>query len=214
MRKKNLRLICCCSVPQYLSESTQVHVHRFSDAVQPFHPLTPSSPSALNLSQHQGFFQWISCSRQMTKILDLQLQHQSFQQVFRVDFPWAWPVWSPCWPRDSQESSPAPQFEGINSLVFCLLFPFLQPCMTTGKTIALTIRTFVGRVMSLLFNKLSRFVLVFLPRSSCLLISWLHSPSAMILEPKKRKSVTTTTFPPSICHAVMGLGAMILDFYI
>ena len=69
-----------------------------------------------------------------------------------------------------------------------------QPYMTTGKTIALTIGTFVGRVMFLLFNTLSRFVIVFLPRSKCLLISWLQSPSAVIFEPKKRKSVTTSTF--------------------
>ena len=71
-----------------------------------------------------------------------------------------------------------------------------QPYVTTGKTIALTIRTFVGRVMSLLFNTLSRFVILFLPRSNCLLISWLQSPSAVILEPKKRKPVITSTFPP------------------
>ena len=72
--------------------------------------------------QHQGLFQWVSCSHQMTKILELQLQHQSFQQVFRIDFPWAWPVWSLCCPGDFQESSPAPQFKGINSLAFCLLY--------------------------------------------------------------------------------------------
>ena len=84
-----------------------------------------------------------------------------------------------------------------------------RPCMTTGKTIALTTRTFVGKVMSLLFNMLSRLVITFLPRSKCLLISWLQSPSAVILEPKKIKSVTVS---PSICHEVMGLGAMILVF--
>ena len=70
--------------------------------------------------------------------------------------------------------------------------------MTTGKTIALTIWTFVGKVMSLLFNTLSRFVIAFLPRSKCLLISWLQSPSAVILKPKNRKSITASTFPPSI----------------
>ena len=75
-----------------------------------------------------------------------------------------------------------------------------QPYMTTGKTIALTIWTFVGRVMSLLFNTLSRFVSAFLPRSNRLLTLWLQSPSTVILELKKRKSVTTSTFPPSICH--------------
>ena len=75
------------------------------------------------------------------------------------------------------------------------------------QTIALTIWTFVGKLMSLLFNTLSRFVIAFLPRSKRLLISWLQSPSAVILEPKKRKSVTASTFNPSICHEVMGLDA-------
>ena len=84
--------------------------------------------------------------------------------------------------------------------------------MTTGKTIVLTIWTFVGKVMSLLFNMLSRFVIAFLSRSKRLLISWLQSPSTVILEPKKIKSVTVYTFSPSICHEVMGSGAMILVF--
>ena len=79
-----------------------------------------------------------------------------------------------------------------------------HPYMTTGKTIALTRRTFVSKEMSLLFNMLSRFVIAFLPRSKHLLISWLQSPSAVILEPKKRKSVTASPFSPSICHEVMG----------
>ena len=83
--------------------------------------------------------------------------------------------------------------------------------MTTGKTIALTRRTFVGKVISLLFNMLSRFVIAFLPRSKCLLISWLQSPSAVISEPR-RKSVTASTFPSSICHEVMGLDAILLVF--
>ena len=72
--------------------------------------------------------------------------------------------------------------------------------MTTGKTMSLTRWTFVGKVMSLLFNMLSRFVIAFLPRSKCLLISWLKSPSAVILEPKKVKSVTVSFISPSICH--------------
>ena len=81
--------------------------------------------------------------------------------------------------------------------------------MTTGKTIALTRRNFVGKVMSLLFNMLSRLVITFLPRSSHLLISWLQSPSAVILEPLKIKSDTVSTVSPSICHEVMGPDAMI-----
>ena len=87
-----------------------------------------------------------------------------------------------------------------------------HPYMTTGKTIALTIWTFVGKVMSLLFNMLSRLVLTFLPRSKRLLISWLQSPSAVILEPKKIKSVTVSTVSPSISHELMGPNAMILVF--
>ena len=84
--------------------------------------------------------------------------------------------------------------------------------MTTGKTIALTRWTFVGKTMSLLFNMLSRLVIVFLPRSKHLLISWLQSPSTVILEPKKIKSVTVSTISPSICHEVMGLDAVIFIF--
>ena len=79
-----------------------------------------------------------------------------------------------------------------------------HPYMTTGKTIALTRWTFVGKIMSLLVNMLSRLVITFLPRSKCFLISWLQSPSALILEPSKIKSATVSTVSPSICHEVMG----------
>ena len=81
------------------------------------------------------------------------------------------------------------------------------PYVTTGKTIALTIQPFVSKVMSLSFNRLSRFVIAFLPRSKHLLISWLQSPSAMILELRKIKSATASTVSPSICHEMMGLDA-------
>ena len=84
--------------------------------------------------------------------------------------------------------------------------------MTTGKTIALTRQTFVGKVMSLLFNKLSRLVIAFLPRSKHLLISWLHSPSAVILKRPKINSLTVSISSPSVCHEVMGPDAMILVF--
>ena len=83
--------------------------------------------------------------------------------------------------------------------------------MTTGKIIALTRQTFIGKVMSLLFNTLSRFVIAFLPRSKCLLIAWLQSPSTETLEPKKIKSVTVSIVIPSICREVMGLNVMILS---
>ena len=122
---------------------------------------------------------------------------QSFQQVFGPDFPQDWLVWSPCCPRDSQELLQHHSLKASNlwhSAFFTVQFS--QPYVTTGKTTALTIQTSVSRVMSLLFNTLSRFVIAFLPRSNCLLISWLQSLSTVILEPKKRKSVTTSTFAP------------------
>ena len=101
------------------------------------------------------------------------------------------------------------------SILRCSAFFIVQlshPYMTTGKIIALTSQTFVGKVMSLLLNMLSRLVITFLPRSKRLLISWLQSPSAMILEPKKIKSVTVSIVSPSICHEVMGPDAMIFVF--
>ena len=88
-----------------------------------------------------------------------------------------------------------------------------HPYVSTGKTIALTRRTFVGKVMSLIFNMLSRLVITFLPRSKCLLISWLQAPSAVILEPRKIKSDTVSTVSPSISHEVMGPDAMIFVFW-
>ena len=94
----------------------------------------------------------------------------------------------------------------------CFIVQLSHPHMTTGKTIALTRQTFVGKVMSLVFNMLSRLVIAFLPRSKPLLISWLKSPPAVILEPKNIKSATVSTVYPSICHEVMGPDAMILVF--
>ena len=104
-------------------------------------------------------------------------------------------IWS-CSPRDSQESSPIPQFKSSTSLALSFFYVQLShPYMTTGKTIALTTWTFVGKVISLLFNMLSRLVIAFLPRSKSLFISWLQSPSAVILEPPKIKSHCFHCFP-------------------
>ena len=102
-----------------------------------------------------------------------------------------------------------------SSILRCSAFLIVQLShlyMTIGKTIALTRRIFVGKVMSLPFNMLSRLVITFLPRSKHLLISWMQSPSAVILEPKKIKSATVSTVSPSICHEVMGLDSMIFVF--
>ena len=101
------------------------------------------------------------------------------------------------------------------SILWCSAFFIVRlshPYMTTEKTITLTRHTFVSKLMSQLFNMLSRLVIAFLPRSKRLLISWLQSPSAVILEPKKIKSVTVPVVSPSVCHEVMGPDAMILVF--
>jgi len=186
---QHIRLPCPSPTPRACSNSCP--------SSQWCHPTTPSllllsspSPPAFNLSQHQGLLRGVSSTHQVAKELEFQLQHQSFKWIFRTDFLLDWLVWFPCNPRGSQESFPIPQFKSINSSALNLLYgPTLTSKMTTGKTIALTRQTFVGKVMSLLFNMLSRLVIAFLPRSKCLLILWLQSPSAMILEPKKRKSV-------------------------
>ena len=109
--------------------------------------------------------------------------------------PLGWTGGSPCSPLDSQESSPMPQFKSINSSVLSFIIQLSHPYMTTGETIALTRWTFVGKVMSLLFNMLSRSAITFLPRSKRLLISWLQSPSAVILEPPKIVSHYFYCFP-------------------
>ena len=116
-----------CSTPSFsvlhnLLEFAQIYVHWVRDAVYPVHPLLSPFPFAFNISQHQGLFQWAGSSYQVAKVLELQLQHQSFQWIFRVDFLLDRLVWFPCSPRDSQESSPALQFESINSSVLNRLY--------------------------------------------------------------------------------------------
>ena len=114
-----------CSIPGFpvlnqLPELGQIHVLWVSDAIQPSHPLSSPSLSTFNLSQHQDLFQWVSSSHQVAKILEIQLQHQSFQWILRVDFLLDWLVWSFS-PRDSQEYSQTPQFKSINSSALSLL---------------------------------------------------------------------------------------------
>ena len=105
---------------QYLPEFAQIHVHWADDAIEPSHPLLPPSPFAFNLSQHQFRFRWVSSLHQVAKVLELQ--HQSFQWVFRTDFLKDWLAGSPWSPRDSQESSPTLQFKSINSSMLSLLY--------------------------------------------------------------------------------------------
>ena len=182
-----------CSMPglpvhHQLPEFTQTHVHRVSDVIQPSHPLSAPSPPPPN-------------------------QHHSFQRNPRADLLQNGLVGSPCSPRTLKSLLQSHSLKA--SILWCSGFftvQFSHPYLTTGKTIALTRWTFVGKVMSLLLKMLSRVVITFLPRSKHLLISWLQSPSAVILEPKKIKSVTVSTVSPSICHEVMGPDAMIFVF--
>ena len=146
-----------------LLESTQTHVHWVGDAIQPSHPLSSPSAPALNLSQHQGLLQWVSSSHQVAKVLEFQLQHPSFQWTPRTDLLWDGLVGSPCSPRDSQESSPTPHFKSINSLALSFLYSPNSHIHTWP--LVMTRRTFVDKVMSLLFNMLSRLVITFLPGS-------------------------------------------------
>ena len=108
-------------VLRLLLELTQTHFHRVGDVIQPSHPLPSPSPPDIRLSQHQGLFQWVSSLHQVEKLLEPQLQGQSFQRIFRADLLYYWPVWSPFSPADPQESSPTPQFKSINSSVLSLL---------------------------------------------------------------------------------------------
>ena len=150
-------------VLHYLPEFAQTHVHWVSDAIQPSHPLSPPSPPAFSLSQHQGLFQWVDPSHQVTKVLGFQLQHQSFQWIFRVDFSFRID-WLDLLAVQGTLKSLFQHHSSKASNLRCSAFFMVQlshPYMPFGKTIALTIRTFVGKV-SLLFNVLlSGFVIAF-----------------------------------------------------
>ena len=174
-----------CSIPwfpvlHYLLVFYQTHVHWVDAAIQPSHPLSSPFPPALNLSQHQSFLMsWLFPSGGQS------IGASASASVLLMNIQGWFPFWFPCYPRGSQESSPASQFESIN--LQCSAFfmvQFSHPYMNTGKIIALTIQIFLSKVMSLrLFTMLSRFVITFLPRSKCLSILWLQSPVS--LEPKK-----------------------------
>ena len=115
-------------VHHQLVEFTQTHVHWVSDAIKPSHPLSSPSPLALSFSQHQGLFKWVSSLHQVAKIIEFQLQHQSFQLTPRTDLLQDGLVGSPCSPRDTQESSPTPQFKSTSSSVLSFLY---SPTLTS-----------------------------------------------------------------------------------
>ena len=183
-----------CNMPgfpvlHHLPEVAQTHVHWVSNAIQPSLPLSSPSPPAFNLSQHQGFFQWVGSLHQVAKYWNFSISPSNEYSgliSFRID----------CWiSLQSKRLSRVFSNTTVQKLNSSMLSLLSHPYMTTGKTIALTRLTFIGKVMFLLFNMLSRFVIAFIPRSKHLLISWLQSPSAVILEPKKIKCYCFHCFP-------------------
>ena len=197
-----------------LPEFTQTHVHRVRDAIQPslilclpllLLPLIPpsikvfSNESTLRMRwpKYWSFSFSIIPSKEIPGLIS-----------FRVDWLDLLAVQETLKNLLQHHSTKASILRRSAFFTVQLSHPY----MTTGKTIALTRQTLVGKVMSLLLNMLSRLVITFLPRSKHLLISWLQSPSAVILEPKKRKSVPVSTVSPSICHEVIGPDAVILVF--
>ena len=200
------KTLCCCSVGQscanlcdsmdcstpgfpalhYLSEFVQTYVHGVDDAIQPSHPLLPHSPPALKLSQHQGLSNESALRIRRPKYWSFSFKISPTNEhsgliTFRMD-------WLDLLAVQGTLKSLL-QHHSSKALILWLSAFFIvqlsHPYMTTGKTIALTRQIFVGKVMSLLFNMPSRLVITFLPRSKRLLISWLQSPSVVILEPPK-----------------------------
>ena len=183
-------------------ELTQTHVHHFSDAIQPSHPLhplflLPSIFPSIRVFSNEAVLH-IRWPRYWSFSFSISLSNEYSGLIsFRMDWLDLLAVQGPLKSLLHHHNSKA-------SILWCSAFFLVQlshPYVTTRKTIALTRWTFVGKVMSLLFNMLSRLVVTFLPMSKRLLISWLQSPSAVILEPQKIKSKTVS---PSICHEVMG----------
>ena len=181
--------------------------------IQPSHPLSSTSPPALNLSQHWVFSNESALCIRWPKYWSFSFNISPSNEYpglisFKMDWVDLLAVQGTLKSLLQHHSSKA-------SILMCSAFFIVQlshPYTTTGKTTVLTRPTFVGKVMSLLFNMLSRLVITFFPKSKCLLISWLQSPSAVVLEPQKIKSVTISIVSPSICHEVMQPDTMILVF--
>ena len=188
---QHTRLPCPSLAPGVCSNSSPL----IDDAIQPSHPLSTLSPFALNLSQHQCLLQWVSSLHQALKYqsfsLSISLSNEYSELIFfRIhwfDFLDVKGILKSFLQHHCLKAS-------ILQYSAFFMVQLLHPYMTSGKTITLIIWIFVSKMMSLLLNMLSRFVIAFLPRSKCLLICWLQSPSAVILEPKTIKSVTASTF--------------------
>ena len=198
-------------VHHHLPEFTQTHVHQVRDAIQPSHPWSSPSPPAPNPSQHQIFSNESTLRMRWPKYWSFSFSIIPSKEIpglisFRMDWLDLLAVQGTFKSLLQHHSSKASNL--WRSAFFTVQLS--HPYMTTGKTIALTRRTFVGKVMSL--NMLSRLVITFLSRSKHLFISWLQSPFAVILQLQKIKSATVSTVSPSISHDMMGPDAMILVF--
>ena len=197
-----------CSTPGFpvhhqLPEPAQTHVHQVGDAIQPSHPLLSPSPPAFSLSQHEGLFQWLSSSHQAATSTGVSISPSNEYSgliSFRMDWMDLLAVLGTLESLLQHHSWKASILQHSAFFIVKLSYPY----MITGKTIALTRQTFVSKVMSLLFNMLSRLVIAFLPRSKRLLILWLQSTPRVTLEPPKINSLTVYIVSPSVCHEVMG----------
>ena len=198
-----------CSTPGFpvhhqLPELAQTHVHQVGDAIQPSHPLlSPSPPAASGSFPVSQLF--LSDGQNIGASASASVLPMNYQGWFPLG-------WTGLISLLSRGLSKVFSNTTVQKHQFCRTH-LSHLYMITGKTIALNRWTFAGKVMSLLFNMLSRFVIAFLPRSKHLLISWLQSPSAVISEPPKIKSLTLSTVSSSICYEVMGPDVMILVFW-
>ena len=193
------------SVHHQLLKLTQTYVHQASDAIQLSHSIVPFSSHFQSLPA-LGSFPMSQFFASGDQRIGVSASASVLPMHIQDWFPLGWTSWISLQSKGLSRvfSNTIVQKHQFFGAQLSFIVQLSHPYMTTGKTIALTRRTFVGKVMSLLFNMLSRLVIAFHPRSKCLLISWLQSPSAMILEPPKIRSVTVSTVSPSICHEVRG----------
>ena len=191
-------------IPHHLPELAQVHVHWIGDAIQPSHPLPPLLLLPSVFPSIRVFSNELALHTRWPKYWSFSFSISSSNEYsvlisFKAD-------WFDLHAVQGTLKSLLQHLNSKASVLQCSAFFMVQlsrPYMTIRKTIVLTRWTFVGKVVSLLFHMLSRFVIAFLPRSKCLLISWLQSPSAVILEPPKIKSVTVSIVSSSICHGIL-----------
>ena len=198
-----------CPVLHHFPEFAQTHFHWVSDAIQLPYPLSPPSYPSFNLFQHQGLFQWVGSLHHVVKVLNFNISPSS-EYTGSISFRIEW--FDLLVVQGALRSHH--QHHNLKSSVFHCSVLFMvnlsHPYISTGKNLALTRQTFVNKVMPLLCNILSRFVIAFLPRSKYLTISWLQSTSRVVFLALENKSLFP--FSPPMCHEEMGLDGMIFGF--